>query len=76
MDNERDQNMAKIMTHLDILSKNVVGAGARSVNVVGVGSTSTKEVKLKALYNEEVNFLFNKGGVYWSNYPRQGRSQG
>ncbi|XP_015168639.1 uncharacterized protein [Solanum tuberosum] len=35
-DNERDQNMTKIMTHLDILSKNVMGASARGANVVGV----------------------------------------
>lgn len=30
-DNERDQNMDKIMTHLDILSKNVMAAGTHSV---------------------------------------------
>uniref|UniRef100_M1DZF7 Uncharacterized protein n=1 Tax=Solanum tuberosum TaxID=4113 RepID=M1DZF7_SOLTU len=53
-DQERDQNMAKIMTQLDIFSKNVMGAGARSVNVVGVRSVNPEEAKFQALYNEEV----------------------
>uniref|UniRef100_M1DHY4 Putative plant transposon protein domain-containing protein n=1 Tax=Solanum tuberosum TaxID=4113 RepID=M1DHY4_SOLTU len=63
--------MAKIMTQLDILSKNVMGAGARSVNAVGVESVILDEAKFEALYNEEVNFLANQGGGYRSNYPRQ-----
>uniref|UniRef100_M1DYP1 Integrase core domain containing protein n=1 Tax=Solanum tuberosum TaxID=4113 RepID=M1DYP1_SOLTU len=68
--------MAKIMTQLDILSKNVMGAGARSVNAVGVGCANPDESKFEALYNEEVNFLTNQGGGYRSNYPRQGGNQG
>ncbi|KAK4737296.1 hypothetical protein R3W88_000993 [Solanum pinnatisectum] len=74
-DNERDQNMAKIMTQLDILSKNVMRAGARGVNFVGVGGTNPEEMKFEALYNEEVNYLANQGGGYRSNYPRQGDNQ-
>uniref|UniRef100_M1D8I6 Integrase core domain containing protein n=1 Tax=Solanum tuberosum TaxID=4113 RepID=M1D8I6_SOLTU len=62
--------MAKIMTQLDILSKYVMGAGARSVIVVGVGCVNPDEAKFEALYNEEVNFLANQGGGYRSNYPR------
>uniref|UniRef100_M1DPL1 Gag-pol polyprotein n=1 Tax=Solanum tuberosum TaxID=4113 RepID=M1DPL1_SOLTU len=50
---ERDQNMAKIMTPLDILFKNVMGAGARSVNVMGVGCANPNESKFEALNNEE-----------------------
>uniref|UniRef100_M1DUF9 Uncharacterized protein n=1 Tax=Solanum tuberosum TaxID=4113 RepID=M1DUF9_SOLTU len=64
--------MAKILTQLNILSKNVMGAGARSVNAVGVGCANPEEIKFEALYNEEVNFLANQGGAYRSNYPRQG----
>ncbi|KAK4731451.1 hypothetical protein R3W88_024439 [Solanum pinnatisectum] len=75
-DNERDQNMAKIMTQLDILSKNVIGAGARGVNAVGVGCANPEEVKFEALYNEEVNFIANQGSGYRSNYPRHGGNQG
>jgi len=60
------------MTQLDILSKNVMGAGARGVNVMGVGCVNPDEAKFKALYNEEVNFLANQGGGYRSNYRRQG----
>ncbi|KAK4716439.1 hypothetical protein R3W88_014777 [Solanum pinnatisectum] len=44
-DQERDQNMAKIMTLLDMLSTNVMGAGARSVNVVGVGCANLDKSK-------------------------------
>uniref|UniRef100_M1BBA1 Integrase core domain containing protein n=1 Tax=Solanum tuberosum TaxID=4113 RepID=M1BBA1_SOLTU len=64
--------MAEIMTQLDILSKNVMGAGARSVNVVGVGCVNPYEAKFEALYNVKVNFLSNQGGGHRSNYPRQG----
>ena len=75
-DNERDQNMAKIMMQLDILSKNVMGAGACGVNVVGVGGANPEEMKFEVMYDEEVNFLANQGGSYRSNYPRQGGNQG
>uniref|UniRef100_M1DBQ5 Integrase core domain containing protein n=1 Tax=Solanum tuberosum TaxID=4113 RepID=M1DBQ5_SOLTU len=52
--------MTKIMTHLEILSKNVMEAGARSVNAVNVRCVNHEEDKFEALYNEEVNFLANK----------------
>ncbi|KAK4723933.1 hypothetical protein R3W88_026712 [Solanum pinnatisectum] len=71
-DNEPDQNMAKIITQLDILSKNVMVASAHSVNIVGVGCENPKEMKFEALYNKEVNYLENQGRGYHSNYPRQG----
>uniref|UniRef100_M1DH39 Uncharacterized protein n=1 Tax=Solanum tuberosum TaxID=4113 RepID=M1DH39_SOLTU len=44
-DNERDQNMVKIMTQLDILSKNVMGASTRGVNAMGVGGANPEEMK-------------------------------
>ncbi|KAK4723998.1 hypothetical protein R3W88_026777 [Solanum pinnatisectum] len=75
-DHERDQNMAKMMTLLDILAKNVIGAGVRSVNVVGVGCVNLDEAKFELLYNEEVKFLVNQGGGYHANYLRLGGNQG
>uniref|UniRef100_M1DVR6 Integrase core domain containing protein n=1 Tax=Solanum tuberosum TaxID=4113 RepID=M1DVR6_SOLTU len=68
--------MAKIMTQLDILSKNVMGAGARSVNAMGVGCSNPEEMKFEALYNEKVYFLANQDGGYHSNYPREDGNQG
>ncbi|WMV24967.1 hypothetical protein MTR67_018352 [Solanum verrucosum] len=53
-DNERDKNIAKIMTQLDILFKNVMRAGARGVNAVGVKCANPEEAKFEALYNEVV----------------------
>uniref|UniRef100_M1D892 Uncharacterized protein n=1 Tax=Solanum tuberosum TaxID=4113 RepID=M1D892_SOLTU len=68
--------MAKMMTQLDILAKNVIGFGARGVNVVGVGEMHPNEAKFEVLYNEEVNFLANQGVGYRTNYPRPSGNQG
>jgi len=65
---ERDQNMAKMMTQLDIFTKNMVGGGSKNVNVVGVGGLNHVEAQFEAMYNEKVNFLDNQGGGYRSNY--------
>ena len=63
-DNERDQNMDKIMTSLDILSKNVMGACTHSVNFVAIGSTNPDDIKFEALHSEGVNFLANQSVGY------------
>ena len=34
---ERDENMAKIMTQLDLLTKHVMNSGLKSVNAVDTG---------------------------------------
>ncbi|KAK4713447.1 hypothetical protein R3W88_019354 [Solanum pinnatisectum] len=75
-DQERDQNMAKMMTQLDIFTKNIMDAGMRSVNIIGVSGVNPEEAKFEVLYNEEVNFLANQGGGYRANYPRPGGNQG
>lgn len=75
-DNERDQNMAKIMMHLDILSKNAMGVDTHSVNDIGVWSKIPDEMMFETSYSEEINFLANQGGHYQSNYPRQGGNKG
>lgn len=51
--------MAKMITQLDILAKNVMGASTRSVNVFDVGGVNLEEAEFDVLYNEEVNFLAN-----------------
>lgn len=52
------------MTQLAILSKNGMGASARSINVVGVGRTKLEKMKFESLYNKQVNFLSIQGGGY------------
>ncbi|WMV32698.1 hypothetical protein MTR67_026083 [Solanum verrucosum] len=49
--------MAKIMTQLDILSKNVMGAGARVVNAVGVGGENPEEMKFESVTTQKKNEL-------------------
>ncbi|WMV37746.1 hypothetical protein MTR67_031131 [Solanum verrucosum] len=68
--------MAKMMIQLDILAKNVMGFGTKSVNVVGVGGVNPDEEQFEAMHNEVVNFLSNQGGGYHANYPRSGGNQG
>ena len=46
---ERDQNMAKMITQLENLTKNVMGVRARSFSVVGVGFVNPDESKFEAL---------------------------
>jgi len=75
-DHKRDQNMAKMMTQLDLISKNEIGSGLKSVNVVGIGGENPEEEQFKALYNEEVNFLANQGSGFPANYPRPGGNLG
>uniref|UniRef100_M1DQ42 Integrase core domain containing protein n=1 Tax=Solanum tuberosum TaxID=4113 RepID=M1DQ42_SOLTU len=65
--------MAKMMTQLDILAKNVMGAGSKSVNAVGVRGVNPEYARFEALYNEKVNFLANQRGGYQANYLRRAR---
>lgn len=61
---------------MNVMEKELMGSGAKSVNVVGVGVVNLHEAHFEAIYNEEINFLANKGGEYQQNYPWPGVNPG
>ncbi|WMV41287.1 hypothetical protein MTR67_034672 [Solanum verrucosum] len=62
-DHERDENMAKMMTQINFLSKHVMEGGTKSFNAIGTNSGQcTNDAKFEALYNEEVQYLGNQVG--------------
>uniref|UniRef100_M1DXZ1 Integrase core domain containing protein n=1 Tax=Solanum tuberosum TaxID=4113 RepID=M1DXZ1_SOLTU len=73
---ERDENMAKIMIQMDLLTKHVMESGYKVVNAVGANSMSPNEMQFEDRYNEEVHFLSNQAGGSHLSYPRSGGNQG
>ena len=47
---------------MNIMEKELMGSGAKSVNVVGVGVVNLHEAHFEAIYNEEINFLEMRDG--------------
>ncbi|WMV45666.1 hypothetical protein MTR67_039051 [Solanum verrucosum] len=72
---ERDENMAKMMTQMDLLTKYVMGSGSKSVNAVGVSGVNLDEAHFESMYNEKVHFLANQTGGFRPNYPRPDENQ-
>ncbi|WMV25290.1 hypothetical protein MTR67_018675 [Solanum verrucosum] len=69
--------MAKMMSQLDFLSKQVKGGGLKVVNVVGTSVGQCQEdAKFETLYNEEVDYMGNQLGGSHPNYPRSGWNLG
>lgn len=55
---ERDENTANMMTHLDLLTKHVMGEICKNVNVIGYsGGVAFDDVPYDIAYNEEIYYL-------------------
>ncbi|KAF3661041.1 hypothetical protein FXO37_13114 [Capsicum annuum] len=73
---KKDENMAKVMIQLDLLTKHVMGAPTKAINdVASQGDKGYDEDKTKEL-NEEIRILSNYLGVSYFTYQRQGGNQG
>ena len=70
---ERDENMAKMMTQIDLLTKYVMNSGLKTVNAIDAGKGHVSEdVKFDTMYEEEVQYLSNQPAGSRPNYPRPG----
>lgn len=73
---ERDENMAKMLTQLDLLTKHVMES-QKSMNAIGAnGNLTWDDAPFDAAYNEEVQFLKNQVGGFCLEYQRPGENQG
>ena len=53
---ERDKNMAKMMTQMHLLTKHVMNSGLKAVNSIDAGKVHVSEdAKFDAMYKEECN---------------------
>jgi len=76
---EHDENMAKMITQMDLLTKHVMGGGYKAVNAISASSgmiPNDAHFDAMAMYNEEVQFLLNQAWVSHPSYPRPGGNQG
>ncbi|WMV29901.1 hypothetical protein MTR67_023286 [Solanum verrucosum] len=74
---ERDENMAKMMTQMDLLTKHVMSGGYKVVNAVGANSgMSSNDAQFLAMYNKKVQFLTNQARGSRPRYPRPSGNQG
>lgn len=74
-DQEREENMPKMLTQLDRLTKHVVGENQKSVNViVAAGDVVYDNLPYDGGYNKEVHYMGNQMmGSHFSRGTRESR---
>ncbi|KAF3650187.1 hypothetical protein FXO37_18588 [Capsicum annuum] len=68
---ERDANMAKVMTQLDLLTKHMMGDPPKVVNVVASKSAKAYDDEETESLDEEILFLSSQSGGSRPTYQRQ-----
>ncbi|KAK6803353.1 hypothetical protein RDI58_001137 [Solanum bulbocastanum] len=62
---ERDEQMAKFMMSMEILSKHMLAARAKSLNDIGEHSASLLEKKdAYASFDKDIKYLTNQGSSF------------
>lgn len=72
----RDENMAKVITQLDLLIKHIMGSTPKAVNSIGSKKTKAYEYGEEKMIDREIWFLSNQIGCSQATYQRQGKNKG
>lgn len=75
MDEESDENMAKMITKLDLLTKYVIGDPQKAVNVINSKSVKDYDDDKEESPNKEIRFVTNQIVGSYPTYQRHGRNQ-
>lgn len=68
---KRDENLAKMMTQLELMTEHVMGAGPKGVNVVRMhGQMHYEGESSPPRYEEECQFMANQMGGFSIRVPR------
>lgn len=73
-DEERDENMAKVIPQLDLLPKHVMVAPLKAINVIASQSAKIYDEDEARELDEDIKFLVNHSRGSCPAYQRQGKN--
>ncbi|WMV13652.1 hypothetical protein MTR67_007037 [Solanum verrucosum] len=69
--------MEKMITQMDLLTKNVMGGGYIAMNAASTNNrVSSNDAQFESKYNEEEKILLSQMGGFCLSYPRKDGNQG